>query len=530
MLLDFQVADLQHKALPRTVVIGSGPVGLAVAMGLRRRGIAVTLLEGGPEIASASDEFNDGDISGLPFTGVFKRGRGLGGGTSQWAGQCLRFHAADFARRDWVAESGWPIGYDALAPFYSEAEEFFDVTADGYLARVWHDFGLEPGSLVDPDVYVRFSVFARKPQVFERDRGRWERDPDCLIVYNGMATQLQRDGSRVKSITVRSRGGKSLTIPVDLMVLCLGGIETPRMLLEATPDFPHGIAGGNPHVGKHLQDHPHMVIGRIESSGSRADITRYLSSFYRRGRRYLPRLVLSASRQQELEVLNACGIALFEWPEDSVTQNLRELQSAISGHRFDLSLSSRIARTLKEPRALSRTARARLRGDSFGEVPTAINLEGYVEQDPSTASCVTLSDRLDPHGRPLASVKWTVGDFERRALVNLGSEVDSYLRRNGVGRVVMSETLRDASDAWQAGLGDNQHHVGTARMAKSVTDGVVDSNCKYFGLNNLFLCGGAVMPTGSHANPTLTMTALGFRLAAHLGKERNVLRLQDGAV
>ena len=94
----------------------------------------------------------------------------------------------------------------------------------------------------------------------------------------------------------------------------------------------------------------------------------------------------------------------------------------------------------------------------------------------------------------------------------------------------MSETLRDASDAWQAGLGDNQHHVGTARMAKSVTDGVVDSNCKYFGLNNLFLCGGAVMPTGSHANPTLTMTALGFRLAAHLGKERNVLRLQDGAV
>jgi hypothetical protein len=26
------------------------------------------------------------------------------------------------------------------------------------------------------------------------------------------------------------------------------------------------------------------------------------------------------------------------------------------------------------------------------------------------------------------------------------------------------------------------------------------------------------MPTGSYANPTLTMTAIGFRLAAHLAK------------
>lgn len=132
------------------------------------------VLESGPEIASSVSEFNDGDVTGLPFTGILQRGRGLGGGTSQWAGQCIRFHAADFEARDWVNESGWPLGYDDLVPFYSEAEQFFDVNSDGYLARVWRDFGLEPGGLVDTDVLVRFSVFARDPQVFDRDRRRWD--------------------------------------------------------------------------------------------------------------------------------------------------------------------------------------------------------------------------------------------------------------------------------------------------------------------------------------------------------------------
>lgn len=76
-----------------------------------------------------------------------------------------------------------------MVPF-SEAEQFFDVNSDGYLARVWRDFGLEPGGLVDTDVLVRFSVFARDPQVFDRDRRRWERDPRRLA-------DLQLDSYRV---------------------------------------------------------------------------------------------------------------------------------------------------------------------------------------------------------------------------------------------------------------------------------------------------------------------------------------------
>jgi choline dehydrogenase-like flavoprotein len=141
-----------------------------------------------------------------------------------------------------------------------------------------------------------------------------------------------------------------------------------------------------------------------------------------------------------------------------------------------------------------------------------------------TSSSVSLSSRFDVFGRPLAAVDWQVGERERQTLLALALEIDAYLGLNRIGRVVITAALRQPGDAWKSTLYDNQHHVGTARMAVSERDGVVDSNGKVFGLANLYVCGGAMMPTGSYANPTLTMTALGFRLAAHLAKAGTAAR------
>jgi choline dehydrogenase-like flavoprotein len=60
------------------------------------------------------------------------------------------------------------------------------------------------------------------------------------------------------------------------------------------------------------------------------------------------------------------------------------------------------------------------------------------------------------------------------------------------------------------------HHIGTARMAATEREGVVDSNCAVFGLPNLYIASSAVFPTSSYANPTLTIVALSVRMASHL--------------
>ncbi len=49
--------------------------------------------------------------------------------------------------------------------------------------------------------------------------------------------------------------------------------------------------------------------------------------------------------------------------------------------------------------------------------------------------------------------------------------------------------------------------------------GVVDSDCKVHGMDNLFICGSSTFPTNGNGNPTLTVVALAMRLAEHLHTE-----------
>jgi choline dehydrogenase-like flavoprotein len=65
-------------------------------------------------------------------------------------------------------------------------------------------------------------------------------------------------------------------------------------------------------------------------------------------------------------------------------------------------------------------------------------------------------------------------------------------------------------------LADAAHHMGTTRMGTSSAEGVVDRDCKVFGIDNLYVAGSSVFPTGGNANPMLTILALSRRLSHHL--------------
>ena len=60
------------------------------------------------------------------------------------------------------------------------------------------------------------------------------------------------------------------------------------------------------------------------------------------------------------------------------------------------------------------------------------------------------------------------------------------------------------------------HLVGGCRMGTDPEQSVVDSDHRVWGIPNLFIADGSVMPTQGSANPALTIMALSSRLADRL--------------
>jgi choline dehydrogenase-like flavoprotein len=225
-------------------------------------------------------------------------------------------------------------------------------------------------------------------------------------------------------------------------------------------------------------------------------------------------MVLSASVQEELGILNGSAFPRYEWPKSSMTAHLRALQDAVAGRRFDLSMMSTIKQMAADPRLAARMAKGRLRGTPFAEPPSRVALQVQVEQNPGTSSRVRLGDSKDTFGRPQATVSWVIDDLEVRSIRGVLDRVGGFLDKQGFGSLVMTGAADDAELV--SGVSDSQHQMGTARMASDPTHGVVDASGQVFGVANLYLAGGSTFPTGSYANPTLTMAANAFRLAAQL--------------
>ncbi len=62
----------------------------------------------------------------------------------------------------------------------------------------------------------------------------------------------------------------------------------------------------------------------------------------------------------------------------------------------------------------------------------------------------------------------------------------------------------------------SQHPLGSCRMAASREQGVVDASGRVFGVDNLYLADGSVVPSSLGVNPQVTIMAMADRIASHL--------------
>jgi choline dehydrogenase-like flavoprotein len=65
----------------------------------------------------------------------------------------------------------------------------------------------------------------------------------------------------------------------------------------------------------------------------------------------------------------------------------------------------------------------------------------------------------------------------------------------------------------------NAHPMGGTVMGSNAGTSVVDANLRLHGLQNLYICGGSVLPRGGAAMLTGVIVQLALRLADHLATE-----------
>lgn len=546
MIIDASELSDATALSARVCIVGAGPVGISLALALAETGVEVLLLEaGGAEQSDASQAFYAGAVADPAKHSPLDeyRERRLGGSTTIWGGRCMPFDPIDFEQRDWIPNSGWPIGPEALAPYYPGANRLCEAGAFAYTTESAFDRPMRPmiagfdGESFTTDTLERFSC----PTDFgTRYRERLAQAPTLRVVLNAAVTEIDLDesGAVVTDLTVRTASGGTIAVTADRYVLAMGGLETTRLLLASRRVQADGIGNRHGVLGRYYMCHLAGTMGVFRAAGGRDAVWHGYDvaddgSYCRR------RLALRPEVQRTQRVGNF--VARLHHPRIADSHHDTAVLSALYLGRSLVPKQYRkrledadpdglagtlrhLANVARDPIGVARFAQGMLLGRKLAarKFPSivvtprsgAFSLDFHAEQEPNPESRVQLGADVDAWGMPRLLVDWqyTPGD-----VVTVQTSLDLLARdlaRSGCGTFDYDP---DAVETEMTRYGAYPgHHIGTARMGSDPRTSVVDADCRVHGIANLHVAGAAVFPTSSQANPTLTAVALALRLADHL--------------
>ncbi len=475
------------------IIIGSGMGGATLAASLAGSGRRVLILERGQALRpSALDRdaraiFRDGhfrprerwlDPSGRAFNpGNYYF---VGGNTKFYGAVLLRYRAADFApiRHLEGTTTGWPFGYETLAPWYQQAETLYHVR--GQLGEdpsepphaAPYPFPPVPDEPDIADLRARLARVGLHPASLPLgvDIARWLRggqttwdaypgttggkmdaetvglakalaDPNVTLRTGVQVTRLRADATgRITEVEV---GGAVLNAP--LVVLAAGAVQSAVLLLRS------GLANRSDQVGRNFMNHNTSAVLALHP--------------FRRNR---------SVYQKTLMVNDFYGSG---GPDGAPLGNIQLLGKITAPI---------LAANARMPRPLAAWMAAR-----------SVDLYAMSEDLPDPDSRVTLRGDdivLDWRQKNLAAHDLLVARLKR------------LLRRAGYP-IVLSRRFDRRTPS---------HQCGTARMGIDPATSVVGPFGRSHDHPNLFICDASILPTSAAVNPSLTIAALALRMGNHL--------------
>lgn len=494
----------QDMAEPDIIIIGSGMGGASLAAALAPSGKAILILEKGDWLADSPQARDGAAIFGGYFRSdeawLDQAGNSFhpgnyyypGGNTKFYGAVLLRYRAEDFAPLKHVEgiTPGWPITYDDMEPWYSRAEDLYQVRgALGHDPTEPHhsqpySFPPVPDEPVVADLAARLrrQGLAVGPSPLGVDIDKWLEGgpqtfdgfpntrggkmdaetcglaealkyPNVTLLRNAEVVKLHAEGRRVTAVEYVS-GGKTERVSAPVICLAMGAVKSAAMLLTSgNADHPAGLANSSDQVGRNFMNHNISAVlaySPFRKNTSVYEKTIQFNDWYLEGG---PDNLPLGNVQMLGRVTGPIMAAETGWP---------------------LFLATHVA-------------------------DYSMHLMTMSEDLPNPDSRVMVKD-----GRIV--LHWQRSNFKAHQI--LTEKLKTALRRAG-WPVVVSKTFEKKSPS---------HQCGTARMGTDPKASVVDPNLKAHDLDNLYIVDASVLPTSAAVNPSLTIAALALRAGDHILK------------
>lgn len=437
-----------------------------------------------------------------------------GGSTMHWGGWSFRlkpedFHLATALGKDAADTLDWPFGYDTLEPYYCEAEGHLSVSGDSDDATVPRSkafpFPAFPLTLEDEPIARAMKSldigFAKLPIARRGVTGEPSRHAPCQTTgtckycpfgaryvaanylddlrtwndYPNLEVRLgaivetidMADRRRAASVTYVDRATqRTVTVEATRIVIAAGTIESAKLLQRSrSPAWPDGIGNDGDLVGRFLVTHPYLTFsGELETN---LQLLQPEMDF--------PTLT---SRHFDSPAEQAKGKWMMVNLPDTVPINLAALmKQGLTRDQIEL----------------------KIKGKNIVKVATMIEVFGR-----KTNKVENMWTR-NRQGLNQTIVSYSADPAFKNRTQEVKKEISTIFERMG------ASLTADPSISWRA-----DHAGSTCRMSNDPEKGVVDSDLRVHGTDNVYVCSNAVLPNIGAINPTLTVTALALRLGKHL--------------
>lgn len=493
-------------------IIGAGVAGITMAMEFINTEYNVVLLEGGGfEYNQSVQESYDGTIQGHSYFPLMSTRLHYFGGTSgHWGGICSIMDEMDFLERDWVKDSGWPIDRSQLDPYYIKGLPILDLGPFEFNASYWASVNPSFTEIPLDKNYLWSKIFQRsEPTRFgEKYKDSIVAAPNIALYTYANVTDISANENitRVQDITIKNFTGKSSTIRAKYFILAANALQNARLLLASNKQNSKGLANSFDVVGRYFMEHPEMKVGEMWLN------SKYPFDLYGWTKKVRSELAISANEQKNLEVLNASiGFRLLSadkkrienvkaWSLKDPLESLNSFKNQEQNKPKDNFFKRHFSKDAPNPRISSYAMHIRM------------------EQAPNPLSRVfLLPDQLDSFGMPRLALNWAFTDIDKRTMRETSKLLGHQIGLSGLGRVKLVDFLLDENDnSMPEEMSGAWHHMGTTRMSNDPKKGVVNSDCKAHGIDNLFIAGSSCFPTVGCSTPTLSIVALSLRLTDHI--------------